>query len=178
MSRSPIRTSRSETSAPGSRPMSASGILNGKRAVIFGAGGSIGAAVATECAAQGAEVFLAGRTKGKVEDLAARIAKAGARAHADAVDALDEPAVNEYMNGIVKQGGRLDVAFTAVGPLIGEYGNTKPATDLTIEEFMLPLTTVVKSHFIVARAAARHMITQHSGVIIFLTGSVARAHTQ
>jgi 3-oxoacyl-[acyl-carrier protein] reductase len=44
-------------------------ILQGKRAIVFGAGGSIGAAVAKEFAAEGAEVFLAGRTKSNVEDV-------------------------------------------------------------------------------------------------------------
>jgi 3-oxoacyl-[acyl-carrier protein] reductase len=50
--------------------------------------------------------------------------------------------------------------------------------DLKIEEFTIPLTTVVKSQFITGRAAARHMMKQHSGVIIFLTGSPARGHAQ
>ena len=48
-------------------PMTGSSILQGKRAIIFGAGGSIGAAVAREFAAEGAHVFLAGRTKANVE---------------------------------------------------------------------------------------------------------------
>jgi len=54
----------------------------------------------------------------------------------------------------------------------------KHAVDLSIEEFMVPLTTVVKSQFITARAAARHMVKQRSGVIIFLTGSPAREHVE
>jgi 3-oxoacyl-[acyl-carrier protein] reductase len=40
----------------------------------------------------------------------------------------------------------------------------------------VPLSTMVRSRFITARAAARHMVEQHSGVIIFVTGSPARAH--
>jgi 3-oxoacyl-[acyl-carrier protein] reductase len=52
-------------------------MLQGKRAVIFGAGGSIGAAVASEFAAEGAEVFLAGRTRSNVNAVAQRIGKAG-----------------------------------------------------------------------------------------------------
>jgi NAD(P)-dependent dehydrogenase (short-subunit alcohol dehydrogenase family) len=48
--------------------------------------------------------------------------------------------------------------------------------DLTIEEFMLPLNTMVKAQFITARAAVRHMIKRRSGVIFFLTGSPARGH--
>jgi len=158
--------------------MSSSPILQGKHAVVFGAGGSIGAAVAKEFAAEGAEVFLAGRTKSNVERVTKQIATNGGRAHAAVIDALDDAAVNEYVDGIVKQAGRIDISFNAVGPLAKEYGNGKNAVDLAIEEFMVPLTAVVKSHFITARAAARHMVKQRSGVIIFLTGSPARGHVE
>ena len=48
--------------------------------------------------------------------------------------------------------------------------------DLAVDQFMVPLETMVKSRFITARAAARHMIKQRSGVIIFVTGSPARPH--
>jgi NAD(P)-dependent dehydrogenase (short-subunit alcohol dehydrogenase family) len=158
--------------------MNSSPILENKHAVVFGAGGSIGAAVAKEFAAEGAEVFLAGRTKPNVEDITKQITAAGGRAHTAVIDALDDAAVNEYIESIVKQTGSIDIVFNAVGPLAKEYGNGKHATDLPIEEFMVPLTTVVKSQFITARAAARHMVKQHSGVIIFLTGSPARGHVE
>jgi 3-oxoacyl-[acyl-carrier protein] reductase len=156
--------------------MSSSQLLNGKHAVVFGAGGSIGAAVAKEFAAEGAQVFLAGRTRSNVEDVAQQIAATGGRAHAAVTDALDDSVVNEHIDRIARHAGTIDIVFSAVGPLVHEYGNTKSATDLTIDEFMMPLTTVVKSQFITARAAARHMVKQHSGVIIFLTGSPARGH--
>jgi NAD(P)-dependent dehydrogenase (short-subunit alcohol dehydrogenase family) len=156
--------------------MNSSQILRGKQAVVFGAGGSIGSAVAREFAAEGAEVFLAGRTRSNIEDVAKGIVSADGRAHTAVIDALDDAAVNQYIDGIVKQSGSLDIVFNAVGPLISEYRNTAHATDLRIEEFMSPLTTIVKSQFITARAAARHMIKQGSGVIIFLTGSPARGH--
>jgi 3-oxoacyl-[acyl-carrier protein] reductase len=156
--------------------MNHTAILKGKRAVVFGAGGSIGAAVAKEFAAEGAEVFLAGRMKANVDAVAAQIKAAGGRAHSHVVDAMNDAAVNQYIASIVKQAGGLDIAFNAVGPLAGDYGNTKNAVDLSIEEYMVPLTTVVKSQFITARAAARHMVKQGSGVILFLTGSPARGH--
>jgi 3-oxoacyl-[acyl-carrier protein] reductase len=159
-------------------PMSSSLILHEKHAVVFGAGGSIGAAVAKEFAAEGAEVFLAGRTGSNVEDITKQIAAAGGRAHAAVLDALDDAAVNEYIDCIVNEIGSIDIVFNAVGPLATEYGNGKYATDLKIEEFMVPLETVVKSQFITARAAARHMVKQHSGAIIFLTGSPARGHVE
>ncbi len=153
-----------------------SAILKGKRAVVFGAGGSIGSAVAKEFAAEGAEVFLAGRTKTNVEEVVAQITAAGGRAYSQVVDATNDAAVSDYIAGIVKRVGGLDISFNAVGPLAAEYGNTRSAVELPIEEYMLPLTTVVKSQFITARAAARHMVKQGSGVIIFLTGSPARGH--
>jgi NAD(P)-dependent dehydrogenase (short-subunit alcohol dehydrogenase family) len=158
--------------------MTSSSLLKGKYAVVFGAGGSVGAAVAKEFAAEGAEVFLSGRNKSSVEAVAEQISKSGGRAHTHVVDALDEAAVNAYVDGIVKQAGRIDIVFNAVGPLATEYGNGKNAVDLPVEEFMVPLTTVVRSHFITSRAAARHMLKQRSGVIIFLTGSPARGHVQ
>jgi 3-oxoacyl-[acyl-carrier protein] reductase len=156
--------------------MNKSAILEGKHAVVFGAGGSIGAAVAREFAAEGAEVFLAGRTKSNVEEVAKQITAAGGSAHAAVIDALDDTIVNEYLDGIVKQTGKIDIVLVAAGPLAKEYGNGKIAADLPIEEFMVPLTTMVKSRFITARAAARHMTKQRSGVIIFVTGSPARGH--
>jgi NAD(P)-dependent dehydrogenase (short-subunit alcohol dehydrogenase family) len=151
-------------------------LLQGKRAVVIGAGGSIGEAVAKEFASEGAEVFLAGRTRSKLDRVAEQITAGGGRAHVAVLDALDDVAVNRYFDDVMKQAGTLDVAFSAIGPSPRDYGNTKPATDLTIEEFVTALATVVKSQFVAARAAARHMVKQGFGVIIFLTGSPARGH--
>jgi NAD(P)-dependent dehydrogenase (short-subunit alcohol dehydrogenase family) len=156
--------------------MSTRGILQEKHAVVFGAGGSIGGAVAKQFAAEGAEVFVSGRTRGSVDAVAREINAGEGHAHAAVVDALDEAAVEEYLDGIARQTGRLDVVFNAVGPAAREYGNGKHAVDLTVEEYMVPLTRIVKSQFITARAAARRMVPQKSGVIIFLTGSPARGH--
>jgi 3-oxoacyl-[acyl-carrier protein] reductase len=158
--------------ASGSRPR----MLEGKSAVVFGAGGSIGAAVAKEFAAEGARVFLAGRTKATLEAVASQITAAGGEAQTTVVDALDDAGVNRYLNGVAKQAGRIDIAIDLTGPLASEYGNGKVAVELPIDEFMASLTTIVKSHFITARAAARLMINQKSGVIIFVTGSPARPH--
>src|SRR5215813_10129907 len=152
--------------------------LKQKVAMVFGAGGSVGAGVAKELAASGAEVFLAGRTKSNVEEVAKQITAAGGQAHADVVDALDDAAVTKYLNRIVNQTDHIDSEFNATGPPPREYANGKNAVALTIVEFILPVTTVLKSQFITARAAARHMLEQRSGVIIFLTGSPARPHIQ
>ena len=152
------------------------GLLEGKCAVVFGAGGSIGAAVAKEFAAEGARVLLAGRTKDSLEAVAKQITEAGGGAQTAVVDALDDAAVNRYLDDVAKQAGKIDIVVDLTGPLASEYGNGKVAVELPVDEFMASLTTIVRSHFITARAAARHMVGQKSGVIIFVTGSPARPH--
>jgi 3-oxoacyl-[acyl-carrier protein] reductase len=151
-------------------------LLQDKNAVIFGASGSIGAAVAKQFAAEGARVFLAGRTKVGLEAVAKQITVSGGEARTAVIDVLDDAGVNQFLDGITKQAGQIDIVLDAAGPLAKQYGNGKMAMELPIEEFMVPLTTMVRSRFITARAAARHMTKQHSGVIIFVTGSPARPH--
>jgi 3-oxoacyl-[acyl-carrier protein] reductase len=153
-----------------------SSILLGKKAVVFGAGGSIGAAVAKKFAAEGAQVFLAGRSRSKLESVAKDITANGGTAQTAEIDTVDDATVGEYIASIVKKTGKIDILLDATGPLAMEYGNGKVALDLPVEEFMVLLVMMVKSRFITARAAARHMVQQHSGVIIFVTGSPARGH--
>lgn len=158
--------------------MGESSNLKAKRALVFAAEGSIGAAIAREFAAQGAEVFLSGRTKARVDALAKEIDPTGKRAHSAAVDSLDEAAVNAYVDGVVRDAGGVDIILNAIGPKPQEYGGGRNALDITVDEYMTPLTTVVRSNFITAMAAARHMKEQGSGVIMFVTGSPARPHTE
>lgn len=150
------------------------GMLQDKRAVVFGGGGSIGAAVARELASEGAEVFLAGRSRASVESVAEQITAAGGRAHTHVVDALDEAAVDEYLHDVARMEGRLDVEFNATGPRISEYGHGKPALESSADEFMTAVATILQSQFITARAAARRMVEQGSGVVIYLTAVPGR----
>jgi NAD(P)-dependent dehydrogenase (short-subunit alcohol dehydrogenase family) len=68
--------------------------LENKTAMIYGAGGAIGGAVARAFARDGATVFLTGRHQAKVELVARDIRAAGGQAEAAQVDALDEPAID------------------------------------------------------------------------------------
>src|SRR5215472_9362666 len=124
--------------------------LQGKRALVFAAGGSIGSAVAREFAAQGAQVFLSGPSKLKIERLAKEIDPSGRCTHAAEVNALDESAVKAYVDGIVREVGGVDVVFNAIGPRPQEYGGGRNVLDLSTDEFMVPLDIVVRSQFITA----------------------------
>ncbi len=148
--------------------------LAGKRAIIFGAGGAVGQAVAAEFASQGATVFLSGRTLDAVAHLARQIQEDGGNAYEAQIDALDEQAVNSYLNAIAEEHGSIDIVLNFIGPQAKDYGNSTNTLDLPLEQFLLPLTTIMPSQFITARAAARHMVKQHSGVILFITAVPAR----
>lgn len=149
-------------------------LLQQKRAVIFGASGAVGTAVAKEFAHQGATIFLSGRQIEPVEQVAQAIRQDGGDAHADGVDALDEQAVQVYLDDVARDGGNIDIVLNATGPQAKAYGNATDTMNLPLAQFMLPLTTLVPAQFITARAAARHMIPQHAGVILFITALPAR----
>jgi NAD(P)-dependent dehydrogenase (short-subunit alcohol dehydrogenase family) len=148
--------------------------LIGKAAVVFGVGGAIGGALASELAERGADVFLSGRAKSHVQDVADGISGRGGIATVAEVDALDEAEVNDYIDQVAGAAGRIDVVFNAMGPQPLEYGNATSTMLLPVEKFMLPLDTIVRSQFITARSAARHLLRQRSGVVLFLSATPSR----
>jgi 3-oxoacyl-[acyl-carrier protein] reductase len=149
-------------------------LLHDKVAVIFGAGGATGSQVAREFSKEGATVFLSGRHLSSVESVAKEIRASQGKAEAAEVDALNETAVNAYLDDVVNQAGKVDIVFNAMGPKPDEYDFGKAATEIPYEKFMIPITTYTASNFLTARGAARHMLTRHSGVVIFLTGSPSK----
>jgi 3-oxoacyl-[acyl-carrier protein] reductase len=146
-------------------------LLKDKVAVLHGAGGAIGGAVARTFAREGARVYLGGRKLGAVEAVARKIAADGGRAEAATVDALDEDAVEHHAAHVAREAGRVDVCMNAIG-LRAVQGI--PLTDLSREDFIAPITTWTTTQLLTARAAARHMVKQGSGVILMLSASPAR----
>src|SRR5262249_1948404 len=116
-------------------------LLKNKRAVIFGAGGAVGTAVAKEFAAQGATVFLSSRTLNSVEPVAQEIHQDGGVAYAAQVDALDEQAVQAYLDRVAQEGGSIDILLNATGPQPKDYGNGTNPLELPLEQFLLPFST-------------------------------------
>src|SRR5262245_39536743 len=90
-------------------------LLNNKVAVIYGAGGAIGGAVARAFAAEGARLFLTAHHWAPVETVAKDIASGGGSAEAAEVDALDEQAVDGHLQSVTGKAGRVDISFNAIG---------------------------------------------------------------
>jgi NAD(P)-dependent dehydrogenase (short-subunit alcohol dehydrogenase family) len=148
-------------------------LLKNKNAVIYGAGGAIGGAVARAFAREGAKLFLTGHLRAPVEAVANDIVSAGGSAEAAEVDALDEQAVDKHLQSMIDKAGRVDISFNAVG-----IPDTKilgvPLVELDVEQFSLPVATYTRSYFLTARLAARRMVPHKSGVIMRVTAIPSR----
>src|SRR5262249_4033320 len=148
-------------------------LLKNKVAVIYGAGGGIGGAVARAFGRGGAKLFLTGRQRASVEVVAKEIVPASGPAEAAEVDALDELAVDKHLQSVIDKAGRVDISFNAVGipnaKILGVF-----LIELDAEQFSLPITSYTRSYFLTARMAARRMVANKSGVIMTVTALHSR----
>src|SRR5262245_20580317 len=148
-------------------------LLENKIAVIYGAGGAIGGAVARAFACEGATLFLSGLHLAPVEAVAKEVVSAGGSAAAAEVDALDEEAVDKHLQSVIDKAGHVDISFNAVG-----IPNKKilgvPLAEIDAKQFSLPITTYTTSYFLTARLAARRMVPNKSGVIMTVSALPAR----
>ncbi len=137
-------------------------LLEGKNALVFGAGGHLGHHIATRFEQEGASVFRSSAT-----------AKAGQPAMS-VVDATDESAVDKYIDGIAEDAGSVDIVVNMSGVAPGLYHHGKPASEVSLEQFLMPLAVDTAAQFITAKSAYRHMSKQGSGVIILNTSTLAK----
>jgi NAD(P)-dependent dehydrogenase (short-subunit alcohol dehydrogenase family) len=148
-------------------------MLKNKVAVIYGAGGDIGGAVARAFAREGAKVFLTGRNRAAVEAVAKDIISVGGFAETAEVDALDEKEIDKHLQSVIGKANRVDISFNAVGiPDLKILG--VPLVELEVEQFSLPITSYTTSYFLTARLAARRMIANKSGVVMTVSALHSR----
>ena len=143
-------------------------MLKDKVAVVYGAAGAIGGAVARAFASEGARLFLTGRLLTPVEAVAKDVVAAGGSAEAAEVDALDEHAIDGHLQSVIDEAGRVDISFNAIGiPNARIVG--VPLMELDLEQFSQPIADYTRSYFLTARIAARRMVANRSGVIMTVT---------
>jgi 3-oxoacyl-[acyl-carrier protein] reductase len=146
-------------------------LLQSKSAVIYGAGGAIGGAVARAFAREGARVFLTGRTLASLNEVARVIEKEGGTVEVEQVDALDEQAIEKHLRQTVSKAGSIEISFNAIG--LGDSQGA-PLIEMAQEHFATPIANAMRTHFLTATAAVRHMVKNRSGVILALTAQVSR----
>jgi NAD(P)-dependent dehydrogenase (short-subunit alcohol dehydrogenase family) len=106
--------------------------LTGRTAIVTGAAGHLGRAMAAALAQAGARVLLNGRDSVKVEDLAERLRLAGWLAEAISFDVRDEQAIEHLRDRLLSEGGGLDVLVN--NAYAGRQGSVESATAEDFQE--------------------------------------------
>jgi NAD(P)-dependent dehydrogenase (short-subunit alcohol dehydrogenase family) len=141
-------------------------LLHDKTAIVYGAGGAIGSAVARAYAREGADVHLVGRTRGSLDETANQIRADGGSAHVSPLDVLDQDAVDQHAGAVAATRG-IDICFNAIA---NDDLQGIPLLDLDFADFLRPVTKAVTAHHHIATATGRHMTRQGSGVILVMAG--------
>jgi 3-oxoacyl-[acyl-carrier protein] reductase len=142
-------------------------ILKNKTAVVYGAG-SIGGAVAAAFAKAGATVFVADHNEETLKQLADK------NIQTEHLDVLDKDAVAAFVKSVVETTGHVDISFCATSTHKpgGEQGAA--LTELSYEDFSLPILDYTKATFNTASAVYPYMVQKHSGVIMGMTAVVSQ----
>src|SRR5688500_2640970 len=142
------------------------GILKNKNAVVYGGSGAIGGAGARAFAREGANVFIAGRTKSKLDKVAEDIRAAGGAVETAEVDAFDPKAVEKHADAIAAKAGSIDIVLNAVSVM---HDQGTMLEHLSWEDFMKPVDGFLRTLFITSKYASRHMGKKRPGVILTLS---------
>ena len=141
--------------------------LEGKTALVTGAGGGLGGAIAKRFAAEGASVLCTDRDLARAEAVAAAIADAGGTASAFLADVAEAGDCEAQVAETVQRYGRIDIAVNNAG-----VGLHRLALDTSVENWDRVLRINLTGSFLTAQAAARRMVAQGGGRIIQI-GSIS-----
>jgi len=143
--------------------------LDGKVAIVTGAGRGIGQAVALAFAEQGANVVISARTESEIEATAAQARAFGAKALALPCDVTDAAQLDALVTRTVAELGRIDlVVNNAVGfPPMAFLDTDPPSWDWC---FKFNLT----SAYLLTRAALPHMLERDGGAVLNISSAAGR----
>jgi len=138
--------------------------LTGKAALVTGGGKGLGEAFAMALAEAGADVAIASRTAGDLENVKGKLESAGCKSLAVEADITKEQQVEAMVEKVVDHYGKIDILVNnaATGRI------NKPPEATTTEDWSFVIDTNVTGPFFCARAAGRQMIKQGGGKIINL----------
>jgi NADP-dependent 3-hydroxy acid dehydrogenase YdfG len=144
-------------------------LLEGKTALITGAGRGIGRAIARAFAAEGAAVVLVARSRADLASVAAEVREAGGRALAVPTDVTQDAAVEALVENVTGELGRLDILVTSAGAAaFGPVSGSKPADWDTM------LSLNLRAVMLCCHAVLPVMMRQRSGLILNLSSIASK----
>ncbi len=141
-------------------------LLENKNALIFGAKGALGKQVAKAFKDSGANIYLS--------DINVEGFEASELGDIRRVDTLDENEVRGYFSWFKNENIPVDIVINLSASHPAEYNHGKPALEVSLEQFLIPLKTTTANQFVTAKAAYAIMAKQNKGVIIFITSTLAK----
>jgi len=135
--------------------------LSGRVAIVTGGSKGLGSGMAYALAEQGADIVIVSRNQAEGELVAAKIREMGRKSMALSVDVQDISSINQMVETVTKEFGRIDILINNAG-----VGITKFALEVTEEEWDKVVDTNLKGVFFCAQAVARVMKEQKYGKII------------
>ena len=141
--------------------------LDGKVAVVTGAAGGLGAAIARAYAAEGARVAIADLDATAAEGMAAELRAAGGEAMGLGMDVTSEAQVAQGMDAVAARFGGIDILVSNAG-----FQHLDTIADVSFENWKRILAVHLDGGFLTTRAALRHMYAQGRGGSIILMGSI------
>jgi len=135
--------------------------LEGKAAIVTGAGRGIGKGIALAFADAGADVVCVARTHSEIEATAAEIRGLGRKSLAISCDVGDEEQVETMVAKTIEEFGGIDVLVNNAGG-----GIYRSFLRLSLRAFESTLRTNLVSVFLCTRAVARHMVERKAGSIV------------
>ncbi|TCU41433.1 NADP-dependent 3-hydroxy acid dehydrogenase YdfG [Rhizobium azibense] len=146
-------------------------LLKDRNAVVYGASGAVGAAVARAFAREGARVFLAARQRDRLDVVADDIRLQGGMAEPLPVDATDKHAIEAQLALISGKAGPVKIMFNAI-----DWGDTQgePLGTMSLEKVLRPVQTGLTTWFYTGTVVADHMVRHGGGSIVGISANAGR----
>ncbi|CAH2601601.1 D-threitol dehydrogenase [Rhodovastum atsumiense] len=140
--------------------------LEGRVAIVTGAAGGIGLAIAHALSREGAIVTVADIAGDEARHAAATVEAAGGRAWPIAVDVADPASVSSMTEAVIARFGRLDILVNNAG-----IGRTALFLETSIEDWNRTIAVNLTGAFLVGQACARVMVQRGGGRIVNITST-------
>lgn len=146
-------------------------LLTGRTAIVYGASGAVGKAVARAFAREGAKVVMSARRREPLDRAAEDIGGTDDLVHVMTVDATDPRAIQQHLNEVVQRHGPVSLMFNAVS---WDDVQGQVLSEMPFDSFFAPVRLGLTTWFHTGTALAKHMAQHGGGTILGITANAGR----